>query len=468
MVPVLLLQCLRYYVLQEDSGWVVVTSIKVSCLLLLLLSTILTILFPAVKLSQPKGIYNVGVADLYLPVEFDDRNDEKVTRGHVKARLFYPTMEETDKIPYFNKDVASHICSQMVAVQGMNMITWLYNHWKFITLRVKRNAKPLSFVSNNVISNGKGGDETFTDSKAEQKIPMAVFSHGIMGNAFIYSYQCMNLASNGTLVLSVEHTDGSAIGTRKKDGSFVYYDTTLNKDPDYPRARRKQIKFRAQEFLAASKALRLLNETNISELEDLGISFVNKLNVDDLSACGHSFGGATALVACKEFPSLYSCYIGHEPALDWMPDDVRYALFEESKVEGSRMKYNGGTGGYEKCFQVPVQKGTDKETLHGLDLLFLYSHEWMRNGWGNITNLQNMLRRGKLGLWDGASSVDIIHNSCHCEFSDSCMKIPLWMARSFGLTGSRNPHDTAEEIASRTLDFLSEVRRLRQISNAHD
>ena len=256
---------------------------------------------------------------------------------------------------------------------------------EFITLRAKRNAKPLQFATNDALdTTGKSGTdlnmkENLT-AQPKPKLPMAVFSHGIMGNAFIYSYQCMSLASNGTLVLSMDHTDGSAIGATKKDGSFVDYDASLNNDPDYPRARRKQIEFRTQEFVAASKALRLLNESNIRELEDLGISFVGTLNVNDMAACGHSFGGATALVACQKHPSLYSCYIGHEPALDWMPDDVRYALFEESKIEKSRIQYNGGTGGYETSFQVPMQKASHKKTLHHLDLFFLYSHEWMRKG----------------------------------------------------------------------------------------
>jgi platelet-activating factor acetylhydrolase len=474
MSPVLLLQYLRYYVLQEASGWV--TFIKVTCVFLILLSAVLTLLFPAVKLSQPKGEYNVGVVDLYLPVEFDDTDDKvKSAKGHVKARLFYPTLEEVDEIPYFNEDVANHICGQMMAVNGLDSLKWFFYHWKLMTLRVKRNAKPVSFVTNEVLASKKRGSEKPLDSKAEQKIPMAVFSHGILGNVFIYSYQCMNLASNGTLVLLVEHTDGSAIGAKKKDGSFVYYDLSiakLDKDPDYfknvdyIRARRNQIQFRAQEFVAASKAFRSLNETNIRELEDLGISFIGKLNTDDLSACGHSFGGATALVACKENPSLYSCYVGHDPAVDWMPDDARYALFEESQSQsgGSRMKYDGGTGGYEKTFQVPTQKTLDEQSLHGLDLFFLFSHEWVIKGYANIPFIQNMLRRGKLGLWDGESTVDIIHNACHVEFSDSCMKTPIWLARAGGMTGSRNPHETAEEIASRTLDFLSEVRGKRNVS----
>ena len=131
----------------------------------------------------------------------------------------------------------------------------------------------------------------------------------------------------------------------------------------YIRARRNQIKFGAQEFVAANKVFLSLNDTHIDELENLGISFIGKLNTDDLSAFGHSFGGTTALVACHENPNLYSCYCGREPALDWMPDDVRYVLFDESQFEGLILKYDGGTGGYKKSCQAPTLKTAIKKSF---------------------------------------------------------------------------------------------------------
>ena len=67
-----------------------------------------------------------------------------------------------------------------------------------------------------------------------------------------------------------------------------------------------------------------------------------------------------------------------------MPNDVRYALFDESRFEGSIMKYDGGTGGYEKSFQAPTQKTAIEKSFHGLDLLFLFSHEWLIKGFANI------------------------------------------------------------------------------------
>ena len=67
-----------------------------------------------------------------------------------------------------------------------------------------------------------------------------------------------------------------------------------------------------------------------------------------------------------------------------MPNDVRYALFDESRFEGSIMKDDGGIGRYEKSFQAPTQKNAIKRPFHGLDLSFLFSHEWLIKGFANI------------------------------------------------------------------------------------
>ena len=57
-------------------------------------------------------------------------------------------------------------------------------------------------------------------------------------------------------------------------------------------------------------------------------------------------------------------------------------------------------------------------------------------------SLKHLLRRGQLGRWNGESTVDIIHNARHFEFSDSSLKIPKWLARAGGMMGPRNPHVT--------------------------
>jgi hypothetical protein len=222
-------------------------------------------------------------------------------------------------------------------------------------------------------------------------------------------------------------------------------------------ARRSRTNDRVKEFLAATEALLKLNEKNLPELESNGVSFVKRLNPRQLHFSGHSFGGATALAAAKRRPDLPCSVLAHDPAIDWIPDDVRHALFEEERL--SELKYNGGTGGYE---QEQATNGNSSKpsdsSIHNVNMLFLYSEQWYKLGWGESRIVEDMNKRGVLGPKGGTSEVGIIPQAQHNEFSDICMLTPLWLARAVGVTGKRSPLDTAEEIALRTKTFLGSIQ----------
>ena len=85
-------------------------------------------------------------------------------------------------------------------------------------------------------------------------------------------------------------------------------------------------------------------------------------------------------------------------------------------------------------------------------------HVLVRKEWGELSRVRDLFKRAKLGHTAGVSEYGFVYKSHHSEFSDSCMKTPLWLARASDLTGPQNPVETSEEIATRTLSFLKEVR----------
>lgn len=90
---------------------------------------------------------------------------------------------------------------------------------------------------------------------------------------------------------------------------------------------------------------------------------------------GHSFGGATALTAACRRPDLAQNgggVIAHDPATDWIPDDTRRSLFPPEKLKDleTAKGFAGGTGGYKD------EPANDRGTLHDLDFLLLFSHQW--------------------------------------------------------------------------------------------
>ena len=181
---------------------------------IVLLSFFLTVQFPPVQPPQVKGPYKVGVVDLYIPVsslkQSSDTNGSDAKSNFVSARLLYPTEQETTKtIPYINPTYGKEVCDQFMKIGSpppLKKFGFILHNWLLIHIPAERNARPLSTL------NGK-------------KLPMAVFSHGLVGRAEIYSYQGMSMAANGTVVLMINHSDGTAPYMQLADKSIVYYDS---------------------------------------------------------------------------------------------------------------------------------------------------------------------------------------------------------------------------------------------------
>jgi pimeloyl-ACP methyl ester carboxylesterase len=175
------------------------------------------------------------------------------------------------------------------------------------------------------------------------------------------------------------------------------------------------------------------------------------LKFTDVTVMGHSFGGTTALAAAFRRPELVTSMIGHEPVADWLPDDARRALFPVDVMEDCPIKYDGGTGGL--AADVKPTAGTIKD----FDVLLLFSGEWYDKQWGRSDIIHWMYTHGKM-CRDCTAEFALIRDSAHNEFSDSCMMTPVWLGRVVGVTGKRNPQQTAEEISKRTLGFLDTAR----------
>lgn len=52
-----------------------------------------------------------------------------------------------------------------------------------------------------------------------------VFSHGLTGSRALYSTSAMELASNGFIVLALDHHDGSCAYTEDQNGKEYHFDT---------------------------------------------------------------------------------------------------------------------------------------------------------------------------------------------------------------------------------------------------
>jgi platelet-activating factor acetylhydrolase len=483
-------------------------------MLCVIVATLLSILFPAVQLPNATGPYVVAVYDMNIPMQVSVKTKYRnpytnnttsstpptlqttLVQQHLPVRIFYPTRlvvnnksesssKSTSGVPYLLPHTAHRFCQlsmKFAAPEPLKSFDWMLHHWLLTTLPVE-NVGSSSSVSTRIEEDSEinGDDELQLPTP-----PLVVFSHGLGGSADLYAFQAMELASHGAVVVSVNHKDGSAP---------IVDDVTLDENilqlyrdgrrVEYARERRWQTDRRAQEMIAVTEFMHQ-NWTSDPSIPPTLLSLVSRnsttITLTDHSHhhhhirhrtywMGHSFGGATALTAAWERPDLVRFVVAHEPAVDWIPDPARRDLFHPTILnEIPHHNYTGGTGGFEEeeveeqhqqCDAMENSSSCNSTSiLHDLDLLVLNSEEWQRKNWGETRLLEIMHRHGRLGRKGGISKHDIIAQSMHNEFSDTCMLTPVWLARAIGITGARNPIDTSMEIAQLTRSFVEQARRL--------
>ncbi|XP_064028523.1 platelet-activating factor acetylhydrolase 2, cytoplasmic isoform X1 [Pogoniulus pusillus] len=152
--------------------------------------------------------------------------------------------------------------------------------------------------------------------------PLIIFSHGLGAFRTLYSSVCLELASWGFVVASLEHRDHSACATyfctaeAGREEWIPYQQVPRGQKEFY--FRKQQIHQRAEECV---RALRLFQDLSSGRSvpnalqQDFDLSALQgSIDVSKAAAVGHSFGGVTAVLALVKEPS-FRCAV----ALDaWM------------------------------------------------------------------------------------------------------------------------------------------------------
>lgn len=143
---------------------------------------------------------------------------------------------------------------------------------------------------------------------SEKKFPVIIFSHGYGATRFLSSTIGIELASRGFVVASLEHRDSSPCTTyyyesaeaAKEDKRTWIPHMSLKFGPDHYKIRNEQLKKRTGDVLKLLDYLELLNRgeaSNILKSEmDLNV-FKDRLDLSSICMMGHSFGGATSMLA---------------------------------------------------------------------------------------------------------------------------------------------------------------------------
>ncbi|MES1915075.1 MAG: hypothetical protein MHM6MM_007072, partial [Cercozoa sp. M6MM] len=119
------------------------------------------------------------------------------------------------------------------------------------------------------------------------KHPVVIMLHGLRGNFDGATAHARRLASNGFVVVAVDHCDGSGAFTRLHDGRALRHQSRplVWHQSDYRAFRRAQLNVRVRELDAVLRELRTWQKSHRL--------LKGRLDLDRVALHGHSFGAAT-------------------------------------------------------------------------------------------------------------------------------------------------------------------------------
>lgn len=236
------------------------------------------------KYNHPSSVYKVG---------------STIGRVHNSCQLqaFFPIDDEYEpptstSFSYWRDEAVNHITTLRDNIPS-------FAFFPLRRLHPVNHDTSSSHILKKVDANG--GDKT-----KKQKWPVIIFTHGLFGTMEMYTSLCSTLASQGYVVLALEHEDGSAIYSKTVENEVIRMRFPTKEDNggnEFEYTRQNITRFR-EPFLD-KRCLEMKNVLDAIKDSHMLEGFTSSLNdvfreidLDNLVICGHSFGGAAVIHAC--------------------------------------------------------------------------------------------------------------------------------------------------------------------------
>jgi dienelactone hydrolase len=245
--------------------------------LIFIIALFLNFVFPVPTFEIENFKYTVGYEEIHIKLDKENpkafvelSNLEPGSNRELLVDIYYPSNEESDYVQLVKDEgkIGGTIVQYLNRTWDLNIPEVLLEHLSLINFQVSENIKPI-----------------------DEKLPVVVYSHGWAGTKFFAAEQLMNLASQGYIVIAVDHT-GLAMFTNLPDKTI--YNTGSSEVSSNI--------FNVMNGMAVDieDTLRFLQDNELSE--NLNIVIKNNADFNNVSLIGHSTGGGSIFLYCTNNP----------------------------------------------------------------------------------------------------------------------------------------------------------------------
>ena len=244
--------------LKNASGLIIGLTFIVSFLVIYFL--------PIPEFSIENKKYSVGYEEIYINIEkrpqpssfVEISNLSEKTNRELLVDIYYPSNDETEPNQLFRNATTNWgetVINYLNRTWNINLPSFIFNHLNLSFLDVGVGLDPI---------NGE--------------LPVVIYTHGWSGEKIFATDQLINIASQGYIVIAIDHT-GLAMFTELPSGTI--FNTGSTED--------------STKVFDVMKEMSLDIQNTLNHLEDLKY----KINFDDVSIVGHSTGGGSAYLYCQ-------------------------------------------------------------------------------------------------------------------------------------------------------------------------
>lgn len=258
----------------------------------------------------PTGPFLVGCQDF----TWRSRSDAPIDgQNHACGRLFYPAAPDNVKAP--SGGIAWPVTWLKSMKYAEGYVTFAFFNAKSLKWRIAKKLMQGVVWASGMLTHMPVKHNAPMAEARPDPFPLVIFSPGAAANRNTYSATCIEMASRGCVVASIEHADGSSGAAQLADGSWKMF-AGLGTGP----VLESKCDYRVDEVMSVVEIMGRLNEGCVPN----GIfaltgrspeAFKGSMDLSKLTVMGHSCGGATAVLAASRHPELAAAV-----ALDpWWP-----------------------------------------------------------------------------------------------------------------------------------------------------